>query len=248
MGRRRKQFSDYENDRAEKVIEREKSIAIKKAEAENLKIKIMEMLDEEQKIGFEQIRKGSLNLILGQYGTGKSLLAVAYAALALKENRADKIFLSRPVYTKTSEQIGFVSGDKDQKMAMFLMPLLQNFEKFFNKTEIEYFISHGQIEMLPTMYLRGMNIDRHQILIIDEAQNLDHDGMKKAVTRIANGGKIILAADRRQTDLRSNESGLQELIDFKRKVNYPTFNIIELTVNHRDPIVQALADFYDSFS
>jgi phosphate starvation-inducible protein PhoH len=69
--------------------------------------------------------------------------------------------------------------------------------------------------------------------------------MKKTVTRIANGGKIVLMGDRRQIDLRKDkDSGLFDLINFKNK----DFAIHELSICHRHPIVNALCEYYDSLT
>jgi phosphate starvation-inducible protein PhoH and related proteins len=236
-----KRRAPYRNN-DEKEVERKKSIDIKKQECTTLELQIQEMLDSEQKVAFDQIHKNSLTVILGAYGTGKTALACAYAALGLKRGEFNKVFISRPTFTQKSEDIGFLPGEVKDKMRGYVLPMLQNFEKFFSRTELEYYISSEQIEMLPTMYFRGINIGRKQLLICDEVQNMSSEAMKKTVTRIAKGGKIILMGDRKQCDLRKgDDSGLLDIVKFK----HPLFSTVELTINHRDPIVAALREFYE---
>lgn len=240
MKRPRRRDVDLQNN--EIIHERTKSKEIKKMEAESLKIKIESMLDDEQLTGFNAIANNALTLITGPFGSGKTLLATAYGALGLKSGELDKVYISRPLFTEPSEQIGMLPGTKDEKLVMYLYPILQNFERFFSKTEVEYYIKNGQIEMMPTMFMRGITIQNRQLLIGDEFQNSNRDIMMKVCSRIGKGGKLVLISDHRQIDLRNKkDSGLYDLLGFKSKY----FSIVDLSSNHRHPLVEELVSYYD---
>ena len=224
---------------------REKTLKIKEEEAEFFKKKVMNMLDKEQTEAMVKISECPLVLVTGSYGTGKSYLVAAWSLLALKTKKIDKIYITKPVFTKKSEDLGFLKGDLVDKITPHLLPILQAFETFIPKAELEYYLEHGQIEMIPTMFLRGCNIGRpnqREVLITEEIQNLDREGTEKVVSRISENGKILLLGDKNQTDCKLSDSGLRDIVQFES----PHFAKINLTQIHRHSIVKEIRDFYEN--
>jgi len=232
------------NQKVALEIERkEKSVRLQ--DLDTFKKKVFGMLDKEQSDALEQMARCPLVLVTGAYGTGKSYLVAAWALLALKSKKADKIYITRPVFTKSNEQIGFLKGDLAEKFTPYLMPILQAFETFITKTELDYYISHNIIELIPTMFLRGCNIGKpncREILITEEIQNLDREGTEKVTSRLSKNGQIILLGDMAQTDCKLSDSGLRDISQFESS----RFAKINLTINHRNEIVAELKEFYDA--
>ncbi|MCB1384916.1 MAG: PhoH family protein, partial [Nitratireductor sp.] len=59
---------------------------------------------------------------VGPAGTGKTYLAVAYAASLLERGAVDRIILSRPA-VEAGERLGFLPGDMKEKVDPYLRPL-----------------------------------------------------------------------------------------------------------------------------
>ena len=59
---------------------------------------------------------------IGPAGTGKTYLAVAYAAAMLERGAVDRIILSRPA-VEAGERLGFLPGDMQEKVDPYLRPL-----------------------------------------------------------------------------------------------------------------------------
>ena len=59
---------------------------------------------------------------IGPAGTGKTYLAVAYAAAMLERGAAERIILSRPA-VEAGERLGFLPGDMREKVDPYLRPL-----------------------------------------------------------------------------------------------------------------------------
>jgi PhoH-like ATPase len=137
--------------------------------------------------------------------------------------------------------IGFLPGDKDEKLRPWMSPIYDNIEFILNGTKegkegkdgkdgkkekdefkstniestIRYFKERGQLELEAITYIRGRTIP-HQYIIVDEAQNLTPHEVKTILTRAGEGSKIVLTGDPHQVDhpyLDSSSNGLTYVAD-----------------------------------
>lgn len=154
--------------------------------------------------------------MIGQAGTGKTLLAISAAIQqVLIKHDYRKIIITRPIMP-VGRDIGFLPGDVNEKMAEWVRPFMNNIEyimsvnsiKGKNKisTEKVGMLLHPQdcsdvFEILPLTYIRGSSIS-NAIIIVDEAQNATPSEMKTIITRIGQGSKLILTGDVNQIDNR----------------------------------------------
>jgi len=122
-----------------------------------------------------------------------------------------KILVCRP-NVKFDEDIGFLPGTEEEKMAPFLRPVIDNLEVLVDQDEKERYKSEkelrdkvdelfdrGIITTEAIAYIRGRSIARNWV-IIDEAQNLTPKQVKGIVTRVGKGTKIVLIGDPEQID------------------------------------------------
>ena len=65
--------------------------------------------------------KISLVALTGKAGTGKTLLALA-AALKQKD-QFEEILVARPAVEMSDKTLGFLPGDKDEKIDPYMMPI-----------------------------------------------------------------------------------------------------------------------------
>lgn len=140
----------------------------------------------------------------GKAGTGKTLLALAVALQkTLDDQKYRKILVGRPV-VPMGKDIGYLPGDKDEKLRPWMQPIYDNLEFLFDcKDEnridkiLEGYEDTIQVEALT--YIRGRSIP-NQFIIIDEAQNLSRHEVKTIATRLGEGSKLILVGDPYQID------------------------------------------------
>ena len=91
---------------------------------------------------------------IGPAGTGKTLIAVQVAVKLFKEGQIDKIIITRPAVS-VDEDLGFLPGTLEQKMAPWTRPIFDVLREYFNAREISGMIDEGIIEISPLAYMRG---------------------------------------------------------------------------------------------
>ena len=204
-------------------------------------IKFKLQLNEEQKLAKEEILNSTLTLLAGSAGSGKTLLACQIALDGLFRNLYDKVIITRPTVSK--EEIGFLPGDLREKMDPWVQPIYQNMFLLYDKAKIEKIIEEGKIEIVPVSFMRGRTfVD--SCIIVDEAQNVTHEQMEMIVTRIGTRSKMIICGDDHQVDLKNKrDSGFRFLYKASSKIK--SLKGITLAVNHRDPIVEDLIEYYE---
>jgi len=126
-------------------------------------IKYLISLNEEQKKAKTEILESVASAIYGAAGSGKSLLAaqIALDQLFLYEK---KIIIVRPAVT-AHEDIGFLKGSADEKMALFTQPTHQNMYKLYNKAKIDKEILEGNIIVIPVGYTRGYTFQDCTVIV-----------------------------------------------------------------------------------
>lgn len=184
--------------------------------------------NKEQRFAMELLYDDNIKLVtlVGQAGTGKTLLAVAMGLQkVMDEEIYKKLLITRPV-VPLGNDIGFLPGDKDEKLRPWMSPIFDNIEFILNGSKenkkekdhrhnniehtINYFKDKGQLELEAITYIRGRTIP-YQYIIVDEAQNLTPHEVKTMLTRAGEGTKIILTGDPYQVDhpyLDSSSNGL----------------------------------------
>jgi phosphate starvation-inducible PhoH-like protein len=161
---------------------------------------MLKLLDHEKDIVFG----------IGPAGTGKTILAVQVAVKMFKEGHVDKIIVTRPAVS-ADEDLGFLPGTLEQKMAPWTRPIFDVLREYFNAKELEGMVEEGVLEIAPLAYMRGRTFKRSYI-IADEMQNATQNQMKMLLTRLGDGSKMAVTGDLNQAD-RLKDNGL---IDFTR--------------------------------
>ena len=148
---------------------------------------------------------------LGPAGTGKTYLAVAYAAQCLERGQVERIVLSRPA-VEAGERLGFLPGDMREKVDPYLRPLYDALYDVLPPAKVERDLTTGVIEIAPLAFMRGRTL-AHSFVILDEAQNTSAMQMKMFLTRLGEGSKMIITGDPSQVDLPpGQESGLEQAV------------------------------------
>ena len=184
----------------------------------------------------EALRDESLDLIfgVGPAGTGKTYLAVAAAVEALKQERFDRIIVTRPA-VEAGEKLGYLPGDLAEKVDPYLQPIWDAFRSQMSETDLRARRERKQIEVAPLAFMRGRTLS-NAFVIVDEAQNATVLQMKMVLTRLGEGSKMVVTGDPTQVDLvRSDQSGLAHAISILE--NLPAVEVIRFAsqdvVRHR---------------
>ena len=161
--------------------------------------------------------------LLGQAGTGKTLLALA-AGLeqVLDSKRYNEIIITRAT-VPVGEDIGFLPGTEEEKMQPWMGAFDDNLEVLHRNDDSagEWGRAATQELIRSRIKVKSMNFMRgrtfvSKFLIIDEAQNLTPTQMKTLVTRAGPGTKIICLGNIAQIDtpyLTEGSSGLTYVVD-----------------------------------
>jgi len=161
--------------------------------------------------------------LLGQAGTGKTLLALAAGLAQVLETKLYNEIIVTRVTVPVGEDIGFLPGTEEEKMGPWMGAFDDNLE-VLNKSDNDagdwgraatQDLIRSRIKIKSMNFMRGRTFV-NKYLIIDEAQNLTPKQMKTLVTRAGPGTKIICLGNIAQIDtpyLTEGSSGLTYVVD-----------------------------------
>ncbi len=189
----------------------------------------------------EAIDNHNLNIAIGPAGTGKTYLAIAKAVEAFEKGEVNRIILSRPA-VEAGENIGFLPGDLEDKMAPYLRPLYDALNDRLGMKRLKQYISNGEIEIAPIGYMRGRTLN-NAFVVIDEAQNCTYVQLKMIVSRLGWHSTMILTGDPDQSDLLHGISGLSEISEKLENVsNIGVVKLKEVDIV-RHPLVAEMLEY-----
>lgn len=168
-------------------------------------------LNAKQRTYMEYLETRDVIIATGFAGTSKTYLPTALACDKLRLGHLDKIIFSRPNISN-SKSLGAFAGSLEEKMANWLAPVLSVVKERMGAGALEVALKHGDIQFQPMETIKGLSVTDGW-LILDEAEDLTVDEIKKVITRVGRGSKLILAGDITQSEL-SEKSGLRWLIGF----------------------------------
>ena len=161
--------------------------------------------------------------LLGQAGTGKTLLTLAAALAQTLDERAFSEIIFTRATVSVGEDIGYLPGTEEEKMEPWMGALEDNLE-VLNKADrssgewgrsAAADLIHSRIRVKSMSFMRGRTF-LNKLVIIDEAQNLSPKQMKTLITRAGPGTKIVCLGNIAQIDtpyLTEGSSGLTYVVD-----------------------------------
>ncbi len=161
--------------------------------------------------------------LLGQAGTGKTLLTLASALTQVLDKKIYSEIIMTRVTVPVGEDIGFLPGTEEEKMAPWMGALDDNLE-VLNRSDDDagewgraatQDLIRSRIKVKSLNFMRGRTF-LHKFLIIDEAQNLTPKQMKTLITRAGPGTKVVCLGNIAQIDtpyLTEGSSGLTYVVD-----------------------------------
>lgn len=165
---------------------------------------------------------------IGPAGTGKTLIAVKVAVKLFKEGAIQKIIITRPAVS-VDEDLGFLPGTLEQKMAPWTRPIFDELREYFTSREISMMIDEGIIEICPLAYMRGRTF-KNAFILADEMQNATPNQMKMLLTRIGENSKMVVTGDLAQAD-RLSDNGLITFIDNLQNRDLTCIDLVRFYMN-----------------
>lgn len=197
-----------------------------------------------QKLYVETIKSNDITFGVGPAGTGKTYLAMAVAVSYLKQNRVNRIILTRPA-VEAGEKLGFLPGSLEEKVDPYLRPLYDALYDMVDPEKVVDMIEKKVIEVAPLAFMRGRTLN-DAFIILDEAQNTTKEQMKMLLTRIGFGSKAVITGDITQIDLpKVSQSGLIEalkVLEGVKGIGFVKFTEKDVV---RHPIVQRIIEAYN---
>lgn len=158
-----------------------------------------------------------LVIATGPAGTGKSFVGAYAAVRLLVEKHIDKIILTRnPLPTGTS--LGFFAGSGDEKMAVWLGPIIGTIKKILRSEAgsdgfFNYLVEQKKIEYQPLETIKGSSFD-NTFILVEESQELCYEQLKTLTTRIGDNSHLFLNGDYAQGNSRNRgEEAFRELVE-----------------------------------
>ena len=204
----------------------------------------------QQQFALELLMREDIRLVtmLGQAGTGKTLLALAVGLqLVAEEKRYRRIMVSRPIMP-LGKDIGYLPGSKDEKLSSWMQPVSDNLQFLVDPKlehagdKVQYLYDTGVVEAEAVTYIRGRSLPK-LFIVIDEAQNLTPHEVKTVVSRAGEDSKVILTGDAYQIDnpyLDASSNGLTYVVErFKQQ---PIHGHITLAKSERSELASLAAE------
>lgn len=160
--------------------------------------------------------------LLGTAGTGKTLLTLAAGLVQTLEKKLYKEIIMTRETIPIGEDIGFLPGSEEEKMAPWMGALMDNLELLSSHQDSGPWerAAAGDL-LLNRIKIRSLNFMRGRtfqgrLIVLDEAQNLTAKQMKTLITRAGPGSKIVCLGNIGQIDtpyLTATTSGLTYVVD-----------------------------------
>lgn len=163
------------------------------------------------------LKNNDITICIGAPGTSKTFTAVCYGLALLVNKEIDRIIITRPmVEAKGENSLGSLPGQVNEKLGLWVLPMIDIFERVLGKEKLEAYMESGKIKMMPVGYMRGISL-KNSYLLVDESANLNITLAKLVVTRLGEASKIVVCGDPIQQDS-YGDSGLVYLAESLKNI------------------------------
>jgi len=163
----------------------------------------------EQRFALELLLDPTVSVVAldGRAGTGKTLLAIAAGLEQVVERRLfEHLAIYRPLVPVGRADVGFLPGGLEEKLDPWMSAIHDAIVALTDRQSrsdaqglIEELTIRDQLSLESVTFLRGRSLHR-QMVIVDEAQNLEPTTLKTILTRVGEGTKVVFTGDTSQID------------------------------------------------
>lgn len=201
----------------------------------------------EQRLAIDMLLDPSMGIISlgGSAGTGKSALALCAGLEAVLERQQHKkIIVFRPLYAVGGQELGYLPGDKEEKMNPWGQAIFDTLGALVSENVMNEVVDRGLLEVLPLTHIRGRSL-HDAFVIVDEAQSLERNVLLTVLSRIGQNSRVILTHDVAQRDnLRvGRHDGVASVIESLK--GQPLFGHITLVRSERSAIAALVTEMLE---
>lgn len=213
-GKMEVQPQDHKLTKKEKRLLRKETGDKDRLKTNNLILKQVQPLTENQRRTFDNFNQGYNLLLHGIAGTGKSYCAI-YLALKeiLNKHSYENLTIVRSVVP--TRDMGFLPGNQKEKAMAYEGPYYPIVNSLFGRGDAYQILKQKNvINFMTTSFIRGITID-DSVIVVDEMQNMSWGELDSIITRVGNNCRIIFCGDFRQTDFikDSEKEGLKRFMN-----------------------------------
>jgi PhoH-like ATPase len=208
--------------------------------------------NKEQRFALELLLDPDIAVVAldGRAGTGKTILAIAAALEQVVEQpRYERVAVYRPLVPVGRADVGFLPGGLDEKLDPWMSAIHDAIVALSDRGSsrdarhlIDELTARGQLSLESVTFLRGRSLQR-QIVVIDEAQNLEPTTLRTILTRVGDGTKVVFTGDTSQIDapyLGESNNALAVLTN--AFTDQPCFGHVTLTACERSDVASLAAE------
>lgn len=203
----------------------------------------------------DSIDGNDLTIVNAPSGCGKSSTVIYKALQDYRQNIFRKVMLIKTPVEAGEDQIGFLTGDKTQKLDAHMSSMKKLFQQFMSNNKLENDISNNNIILEIPNYLLGSTID-DTLILIEEAQTISPTTLKLCMERAGKNTKVVVVGDSKQRySAKKRDDGFKDLIDKVtydnhgcRFSNYDNVGYVEMDSSHnmRSDLSRFITEIYDS--
>lgn len=197
-----------------------------------------------------------LTAVQGSSGTGKSTTVIWQALQDMKRGMYKKVLFIKTPSEQGDDQIGYLSGDADQKLEVHFMSMRSIFYSFMSKEKLKLEEKRERIQFSIPNFVQGMTFD-NTLIIIDEMQSISVDTVKLLLERTGENSRVVCLGDKNQRySAKKRSDGFSHFIDMITEVNEDgtresiedSMGYIEMTAkdNMRSDLSRRIVELYES--
>ena len=197
----------------------------------------------QQVCAFDMLQNKTIKIkvLAGRAGSGKDYLMVSNAIKMIEDGKFDKlVYIRNPIGVKDSKEIGFLPGNKDEKLMPWAMVLADHLG---GETGLSMKMMSGQIEIEHLGYIRGRSF-KNSIIYCTESENLSREHVQLITSRVGENSELWMNGDFKQTDSPVFRMSNGLLSAVTRFAGLEDFGYVYLDKTERSHIA-ALADLLD---
>jgi len=177
----------------------------------NFKVDQKYHFNERHKAFVERSLDDSSHIIFcdGPAGTAKTYCAVYVALSMLRDKKIDEIIYIRSIVESASRKLGSLPGEVDEKFKPWSIPLVEKCDELVGKQVTNMLFDSEYLKCVPVNFLRGSTFT-NSVVIVDEAQNLEHSELVTILTRFGKNCKLFVIGDSWQSDIQ--KSGFEKIM------------------------------------
>lgn len=196
-----------------------------------------------------------LTAVQGSSGTGKSTTVIWQALQDMKRGMYDKVVFIKTPCESGSDQIGYLTGDANQKLEVHFESMRSIFHSFMTKEKLRLEEKRGRIEFTIPNFIQGKTFDR-TLMIIDEMQSINVETTKLLLERAGLDTRVVCLGDKNQRySAKKRSDGFTHFVEMITEVDEDgvriskegTMGYIEMTAkdNMRSELSRRIVELYE---